>query len=95
MTSREMLVSFESQMALEAEKYLALARKMLAGNATAVMLLDGRADEIRELAQIFGLAAVRVWPWVAVPDMVTPPAGVEFTAVTAPVAMLATVSEAP
>lgn len=71
MTSREMLASFESQMALEAEKYLSLARVRLLQDESptlAVVMLDLRADEIRELFQVAGLAAVRVWE-----DMTKPP----------------------
>ena len=74
MTSREMLVSFESQMALEAEKYLSLARAELKARnapARAVLMLDVRADEIRELFQVAGLAAVRVWEDMTEPQQDT------------------------
>ena len=38
------------------------------------------------------LAAVSVWPWVAVPEIVTAPVGASFTLATAVVAELVTLS---
>ena len=41
------------------------------------------------------LAAVRVWPWMAVPVMVTLPVGASLTLATAALALLVTLSAVP
>lgn len=60
-TPEELLAQVTSALALAAENFLALARGRLADDALATVMLDARADEIRELFQVAGLAGIRIW----------------------------------
>lgn len=64
-TPEELLAQVTSALALAAENYLALARGRLADDALATVMLDARADEIRDLFQVAGLAGIRIWTELA------------------------------